>query len=143
MDKTAPAEAGGRPPVQYAPWSCPHHAKAGSLDRGAVPEGGTRLQNSSWMEPPQLLPTGSVIPTGNRIGCLSYSLISYMKKEYIRPIEIIILKGIGLEVQKKGMYGKIQKRRRVNQERERWIIEEEGPGGEKTSNPFDRGLMQW
>ena len=34
-----------------------------------------------------------------------------MKKEYIRPIEIIILKGIGLEVQKKGMHGKIQKRR--------------------------------
>ena len=66
-----------------------------------------------------------------------------MKKEYIRPIEIIILKGIGLEVQKKGMYGKIQKRRRVNQEREWLIVEEEGPGGEKTPNPFDRGLMQW
>ena len=103
MDKTVPAEAGGRPPVQCAPRPCPHHAKAGSLDRGAVPEGGTRLQNSSWMEPPQLLPTGSVIPTGNRIGCLSYSLISYMKKEYISPIDAIILKGIGLEVQKKGM----------------------------------------
>ena len=66
-----------------------------------------------------------------------------MKKEYIRPIEILILKGIGLEVQKKVMHGKIQKRRWVNREREWWIVEEEGPGGEKTSNPFDRGLMQW
>ena len=66
-----------------------------------------------------------------------------MKKEYISPIDAIILKGIGLEVQKKGMHGKIQKRRWVNREREWWIIEEEGPGGEKTPNPFDRGLMQW
>ena len=28
-------------------------------------------------------------------------------------------------------------------EGELFIIEEEGPGGEKTPNPFDRGLMQW
>ena len=66
-----------------------------------------------------------------------------MKKEYISPIDAIILKGIGLEVQKKEMYGKIQKRRRAIREGELFIIEEEGPGGEKTPNPFDRGLMQW
>ena len=66
-----------------------------------------------------------------------------MKKEYISSIDTKILKGIGLEVRKKGMYGKIQKRRRVKRESGWRLVGEEGPGGEKTSNPFDRGLMQW